>query len=80
MRCEECGRVIENNEMWQLGGDPHAPTSRSMRQMCWDCRTKGITDLRKKAEQTTEQAEKPLSETVIAEVNEAARAFEPGAA
>jgi hypothetical protein len=24
--------------MWQLGGDAHAPTSRSMRQLCWECR------------------------------------------
>jgi len=24
--------------MWQLGGDTHAPTSRSMRQLCWECR------------------------------------------
>lgn len=38
MRCEECGRVVKNAEMWQLGGDIHAPTSRSMRQLCWECR------------------------------------------
>ena len=42
MRCEECGRVIENEEMWRLGGDPNAPTSRSMLQTCWDCRIKGV--------------------------------------
>ena len=38
MRCEECGREIKNAELWQLAGDPNAPTSRSMRQLCWDCR------------------------------------------
>lgn len=38
MRCEECGRVLKNAQMWQLGGDAHAPTSRSMRQLCWECR------------------------------------------
>lgn len=49
MRCEECGRPMKNAQMWQLGGDPHAPTSRSMRQLCWDCRTA--------AEQVTTQEE-----------------------
>ncbi len=38
MRCEECGRPIKNAELWRLATDPNAPTSRSMRQMCWDCR------------------------------------------
>lgn len=38
MRCEECGRVLKNAQMWQLGGNAHAPTSRSMRQLCWECR------------------------------------------
>ena len=76
MRCEECGRVIENEEMWRIGGDPNAPTSRSMLQMCWECRMKGVPAYQHKAE------EKPvvLSETVIADIEEAVRAFEPGAA
>ncbi|HEX2347918.1 MAG TPA: hypothetical protein VHI51_05715 [Ktedonobacterales bacterium] len=38
MRCEECGRVLKNAQMWQLGGSVNAPTSRSMRQLCWECR------------------------------------------
>jgi hypothetical protein len=76
MRCEECGRVIENNEMWQLGGDPNAPTSRSMLQMCWECRTKGVPAHR----QESQESSVSLSETVIADINEAARAFEPGVA
>ncbi len=92
MRCEECGRMIENAEMWQLGGDRNAPTSRSMRQMCWECRTKTETaqeDLetqQPKVEKSAPKAQKsgkadaPLSKTVISEVNEAARAFESGAA
>lgn len=39
MRCEECGRPMKNAELWRLAADSHAPTSRSMRQMCWECRT-----------------------------------------
>ncbi len=38
MRCEECGRVLKNAPLWQLGGSANAPTSRSMRQLCWECR------------------------------------------
>lgn len=38
VRCEECGRTIQNAEMWQLGGDRDAPPSRSMRSLCWTCR------------------------------------------
>jgi hypothetical protein len=40
MRCEECGRTILNTELWKLGSDPNAPTARSMRTLCWDCRSK----------------------------------------
>ena len=76
MRCEECGRVIDNAEMWRLGGDPNAPTSRSMLQMCWECRMKGVPKHRRQ----TEKAPVALSETAIADINEAARAFQPGAA
>ena len=38
MRCEECGRVIRNAEMWYLSGGRDAPASRSMRTLCRDCR------------------------------------------
>lgn len=76
MRCEECGRVIENAEMWQLGGDPKAPTSRSMRQMCWNCRT----SFTPAPQPETRETGVSLSETVIADVKEAVRALEPGAA
>ncbi len=38
MRCENCGRMMKSAELWRLATDPKAPTSRSMRQMCWDCR------------------------------------------
>jgi len=34
---------MKSAEMWRLGGDPKAPTSRSMRQMCWDCRQPGAS-------------------------------------
>ena len=40
MRCDECGRPMKNAELWQLAGDPNAPTSSSMRTLCWDCRDK----------------------------------------
>ncbi|HLZ20957.1 MAG TPA: hypothetical protein VKQ30_02375 [Ktedonobacterales bacterium] len=40
MRCDECGRPMKNAELWQLAGDPNAPTSSSMRQLCWECRDK----------------------------------------
>ncbi|WIG58702.1 MAG: hypothetical protein OJF49_001448 [Ktedonobacterales bacterium] len=38
MRCENCGRDIDNAELWRIAGDPNAPTSWTMRQLCWDCR------------------------------------------
>ncbi|HLY30067.1 MAG TPA: hypothetical protein VKQ36_03510 [Ktedonobacterales bacterium] len=38
MRCDQCGRWMKSAELWRLANDPNAPTSRSMRQMCWDCR------------------------------------------
>jgi hypothetical protein len=40
MRCDECGRPMKNAELWQLASDPNAPTSRSMGQVCWGCRSK----------------------------------------
>ena len=40
MRCDNCGRPMKNAELWQLSGDPSAPTSSSMRHLCWDCRNK----------------------------------------
>jgi hypothetical protein len=29
---------MKNAELWQLATDPKAPTSWSMKQLCWDCR------------------------------------------
>lgn len=58
MRCEQCGRVLKNSHMWQLGGDQNAPTSRSMRQLCWDCRERAANP----APVTVEQ-----SNTILAE-------------
>lgn len=66
MRCEECGRAIDNAEMWQLGGDRNAPASWSMRVMCWDCRARQSTPHREN------HAAVVLSPTVIADINEAA--------
>lgn len=66
MRCEQCGRPMENAEMWQLGGNPSAPTSRSMRQVCWDCR------------QPSEAGADPIAKPdgVIAEATEVVKQFE----
>jgi hypothetical protein len=47
-----------------------------MLQMCWECRTSGMPVRR----QESQESAVSLSETVIADINEAARAFEPGAA
>lgn len=41
MRCDECGRHMTNAELWRLAGTPDAPTSTSMRHLCWECRDKG---------------------------------------
>ena len=79
MRCEECGRIIENEEMWRLGGDPGAPTSRSMLQMCWECRIAGVPAYQHQR-QATRAAKVTLSRTLIADINEAARDLESGAA
>lgn len=79
MRCEECGRIIENEEMWRLGGDPGAPTSRSMLQMCWECRMRGVPAYQHQR-QATRAAKVTLSRTLIADINEAARDLESGAA
>ncbi len=38
MRCENCGREMDNAQLWQLGADPKAPSAWSMRVLCWDCR------------------------------------------
>ncbi len=38
MRCEQCGRDMQNAELWQVATDPKAPTSWSMKHLCWDCR------------------------------------------
>ncbi|MFI5273837.1 MAG: hypothetical protein ACHQ4H_12460 [Ktedonobacterales bacterium] len=38
MRCEHCGREMDNAQLWQLGADPKAPPAWSMRVLCWDCR------------------------------------------
>jgi hypothetical protein len=80
MRCEECGRMIENEEMWRLGGDIHAPTSRSMLQLCWDCRMKGVPAHQAQMTQKPRKTTATLSARVIADINEAAHAFESGAA
>lgn len=65
MRCEQCGRPMKNAELWQLAGDPTAPTSSSMRHLCWECRSKAG-----KGDETTADA------SVVAQAAEVARQFE----
>jgi hypothetical protein len=65
MRCDECGRPIKNAELWQLAGDPHAPTSRSMQQLCWDCR--------QKAEKPSERAD---ATSILDEASEVASRYD----
>lgn len=43
MRCQECGREISNSELWLLTSTRTAPTARTMRDLCWNCRAK-LTD------------------------------------
>lgn len=69
MRCEECGRPMKNAQLWQLAGDPNAPTSRSMRQLCWDCR------------EAAEKAASGVSESsVVLEAVEVIRQYDAGQA
>lgn len=65
MRCENCGRPMKNAELWQLAGDPSAPTSSSMRHLCWDCRSKAATE-----------AMAASDATVLAEATEVVRQYE----
>ena len=67
MRCEECGRILKNAQMWQLGGDINAPTSRSMRQLCWECRERASAD----AEEQTDDS----SDDVLAQADEIVREY-----
>jgi hypothetical protein len=46
---------MKNAELWQLATDPKAPTSWSMRQLCWECR--------EHPERATENASQPEMET-----------------
>ena len=69
MRCEECGRVLKNAHMWQLGGDINAPTSRSMRQLCWECRERASAP---EAEPATSDSS---SEDVLAQADDVVRAY-----
>src|SRR5262249_25001952 len=58
MRCDNCGRPIINAELWQLGGDPKAPTGRSMRMLCWDCR-------KQEEERSTKETERKPAEVSV---------------
>jgi hypothetical protein len=55
---------MKNSELWQLGGDPNAPTSRSMQSLCWECRLK------------PNKGAKSDDASVIAEAYEVVRAYE----
>ena len=38
MRCEECGRLLTNAELWRLAWVREAPIGRSLRLLCAQCR------------------------------------------
>jgi hypothetical protein len=59
MRCEECGRSMLNTELWKLGSDPKAPTARSMRTLCWDCRAAEQGDRGQQQPPPTEPVDAP---------------------
>lgn len=61
MRCEKCGRPMKNAEMWQLGGNREAPSSRSMQQLCWDCRSEMGLDEREEREGREPHLEMPVT-------------------
>lgn len=65
MRCDECGRPMKNAELWQLAGDPLAPTSSSMRHLCWDCRNK-----------VTRSVDRSTQATVLGEAADIVRQYE----
>ena len=65
MRCEKCGRPMKNAQMWQLGANPNAPTSRSMRQLCWECR-----------EQAAQPVETGAMPSILAEAYDVIRLYE----
>lgn len=69
MRCEECGRVLKNAHMWQLGGDINAPTSRSMRQLCWECRERASAP--KSEPETSDNS----ADDVLAQADDVVRAY-----
>ncbi|HEX8032415.1 MAG TPA: hypothetical protein VF510_01135 [Ktedonobacterales bacterium] len=69
MRCEECGRPMKNAELWRLATDPNAPTSRSMRQMCWECRE------RRGASATADDSGSRYVSPVVAEASEVAARY-----
>lgn len=69
MRCEECGRPMKNAELWRLATDPNAPTSRSMRQMCWECREQGGSSMK------SEESGSRYASPVVAEASEVAERY-----
>lgn len=68
MRCDECGRPMKNAELWQLAGDPHAPTSSSMRHLCWDCRNKAAKSAGRDA--------RPAPASILSQAAEIVRQYE----
>jgi hypothetical protein len=56
MRCEECGRVMHNAEMWQLAGDRNAPSARSLKNLCRNCRQASSPLAARLAHKVLEQA------------------------
>jgi hypothetical protein len=62
--------------MWRLGGDIHAPSARSMRQLCWECRERAAAPLA--AESPAESPAGDRTDTIMAQVNAIVREYEAG--
>jgi hypothetical protein len=55
MRCESCGRTIQNAEMWEINNRQEAPNSRSLRLLCIDCQREASRQFEQTAQQEPPQ-------------------------
>jgi len=69
---------MKSAELWRLATDPKAPTSRSMRQMCWDCRLQpaGATSASKPTQAQASERGDSIRSTVIDEAYAIVAAYE----
>lgn len=53
MRCNLCGRMMSNAELWHLAGNRNAPSSTAMSIQCWSCRVGSAKGLASPPSQST---------------------------